>query len=62
MSELKTNCLRLFGMIIDKGRNLGAVGQTAGRAVFSGLRKNYYSCFLELCNARGLYLPTSVLQ
>jgi hypothetical protein len=33
MSDLNTNSLHLFGMIIDKGFNLGAVGQTADRAV-----------------------------
>jgi len=32
MSDLKTNSRRLFGMIIDKGRNLGAVGQTADKS------------------------------
>lgn len=62
MSDLKTNFVRLFGMIIDKGRNLGAVGQTAVRAVFPGLRKICYGCFMNLCNARGLSFPTSELH
>jgi len=44
--DLKTNSPRLFGMIIDKGRNLGAVGQIADRAVFPGLRQSFYSCFI----------------
>lgn len=42
--DLKTNSVRLFGTIIDKGRNLGAVGQIADRDVFPGLRQSCYSC------------------